>query len=334
MGKIVNSRNVVVFFLGLGLLFAVSFLVRDKESIVVALSHMNYSLLLAVLLFTALSYLLLCGAFAKMCLLLGVDLPFKKLFHLWFISTVISNLVSVAGGLTGYTTKIALFKRHEMRVSRIAALTLLFANLNNLALIILLPIGILSLLQSGATTGRVDEGLVVRLGLLILLLLIVTFSVLVGPIRDRVLGVLPWFVRNEKRKSGLQVRITAVNDALDEVVSEISRYPAKILLYVVFITLSVILSVLALGACFYALGVTVPFGVLLTGYAIGVFIGMISVVPGGMGVQEATMAGVFSFLGVNFGVAILAAVIFRLIYNVIPFFYGVTLSRKWDTGAL
>jgi len=50
----------------------------------------------------------------------------------------------------------------------------------------------------------------------------------------------------------------------------------------------------------------------------------------GMGIQEATMAGVFSFLGINFGVAVLAAIIFRLIYYVIPFFLGLALSKKWN----
>ena len=47
-------------------------------------------------------------------------------------------------------------------------------------------------------------------------------------------------------------------------------------------------------------------------------------VPGGMGVQEGSMAGVYGLLGVPFEQAVLVSLVFRVVYSVIPF--GVSLS--------
>ena len=50
-------------------------------------------------------------------------------------------------------------------------------------------------------------------------------------------------------------------------------------------------------------------------------------VPGGLGVQEGSMAGVYHLLGVPLEQAVLVSLLFRLVYYVIPF--GVSLAFYW-----
>jgi uncharacterized protein (TIRG00374 family) len=50
--------------------------------------------------------------------------------------------------------------------------------------------------------------------------------------------------------------------------------------------------------------------------------------PGGMGVQDGSMAGVYALLGVPFGPALLAAVLFRVIYYLIPFAFGLAVYGR------
>ena len=50
-------------------------------------------------------------------------------------------------------------------------------------------------------------------------------------------------------------------------------------------------------------------------------------VPGGMGVQEASMAGTYHLLGVPLEQAVLVALLFRLVYYMAPF--GVSLVFYW-----
>jgi uncharacterized protein (TIRG00374 family) len=71
---------------------------------------------------------------------------------------------------------------------------------------------------------------------------------------------------------------------------------------------------------FVALGKGPPLGILLAGFSMGVSAGNLSMVPGGLGIQEASMAGVFALLGVPLAQAALAAVLFRVANNTVPFF--------------
>jgi uncharacterized protein (TIRG00374 family) len=81
-----------------------------------------------------------------------------------------------------------------------------------------------------------------------------------------------------------------------------------------------ICSIAAMGFIFKSLGTTVPTGVLVTGYVIGIMAGLLSMVPGGFGIQEASMAGIYALLGVPFEVAVLAAILFRFLYYLVPYF--------------
>lgn len=284
---------------------------------------MRPSALLLVLLFTVLSYALMCYAFAKSTLLLGVDMPFKKLFYLSFISSAIANMVSVAG-ITGYTTKIALFKKHELRVSQITAFTLFFGNIANIALVILLPFGISSLTF---TSGSVSLDLIIA----ILVFLALNISIFVSPIRRFAFRVGLRFFKEGARKDFVSARTEAINEAMDQILVVVKNRPKEVLTLTLITSLNWLFGILALGACFYSLGIVVPFGILITGFTIGTLVSVISIIPGGMGIQEATMAGVFSFLGINFGAAILAAILFRLIYQVLPFFYALAITKRWES---
>ena len=329
MRKLFTSKNIIVFFSVLGFLFAVSFLVKDKDAILEALAGMKYSALLLVLLFTTLSYLLMNIAFASSAILLGVEMPFKKLFYLGFISSVIANLISIAG-ITSYTTKVALFKKHNLRVSQITAFTFFFANLGNITLLALLPFGIKSFLSVQSIAAKITFSAQLEIFSVIFLALAVNLAIFIGPFRRVVLGILLKFVRKGQTREAFEARILAVNEAMDRTLLALKENPGKLVKLAILSCLSWLFAILALGACFYSLGIAMPFGVLITGFTIGIFIGVVSVIPGGMGIQEATMAGVFSFLGINFGVAVLAAIIFRLIYYVIPFFLGLALSKRWN----
>lgn len=78
-------------------------------------------------------------------------------------------------------------------------------------------------------------------------------------------------------------------------------------------------NVATLWFCFTAFGGSVALGVLLSGSAIGVAIGLLSAVPGGWGVQDTSMAGTYVLLGVALGPAVVAIVLFRFVYYLAPF---------------
>jgi uncharacterized protein (TIRG00374 family) len=87
-------------------------------------------------------------------------------------------------------------------------------------------------------------------------------------------------------------------------------------------------TVTALWFCFNALGNPVGIGTLLTGFSLGITAGFVSFVPGGLGVQEGSMAGIYALLGVPIGTAVLAAILFRIIYYFIPFLASLAFYRR------
>ena len=79
-------------------------------------------------------------------------------------------------------------------------------------------------------------------------------------------------------------------------------------------------------------------GVVVTGFAVGVAAGVMSMVPGGLGVQEGSMAGAYHLLGVPLEQGVLVSFLFRLVYYVVPFgvsllFYRNVLRERVNLGA-
>ena len=79
-------------------------------------------------------------------------------------------------------------------------------------------------------------------------------------------------------------------------------------------------------------------GVVVTGFAVGVAAGVMSMVPGGLGVQEGSMAGAYHLLGVPLEQGVLVSFLFRLVYYMIPFgvsllFYRNVLRERVNLGA-
>ena len=90
--------------------------------------------------------------------------------------------------------------------------------------------------------------------------------------------------------------------------------------------------------CFQALGGQVDPGVVVTGFAVGVAAGVMSMVPGGLGVQEGSMAGAYHLLGVPLEQGVLVSFLFRLVYYMVPFgvsllFYRNVLRERVNLGA-
>jgi uncharacterized protein (TIRG00374 family) len=66
----------------------------------------------------------------------------------------------------------------------------------------------------------------------------------------------------------------------------------------------------------------------MVGFGVGLFISLVSFVPGGLGVMEGSMTAVFVSLGVPLHKAVVAVLIFRLSYHVIPLVVSVFLFHS------
>ena len=65
----------------------------------------------------------------------------------------------------------------------------------------------------------------------------------------------------------------------------------------------------------------------VTGFAIGMAVGVMSTVPGGVGIQEGTIAGAYRLLGMPLEEAVVVSVLFRVVFQLI--LLALSLSLSW-----
>ncbi|MEO7364294.1 MAG: lysylphosphatidylglycerol synthase transmembrane domain-containing protein [Candidatus Saccharimonadales bacterium] len=96
-------------------------------------------------------------------------------------------------------------------------------------------------------------------------------------------------------------------------------------------------EVLAVYVVYLAFGEVVNFGAIILAYAIANFAGLVSVLPGGVGVYEALMTAVLASTGIPAGVSLPVTVMYRVLNTLIQlppgyYFYHKNLANKSRLG--
>jgi len=93
-----------------------------------------------------------------------------------------------------------------------------------------------------------------------------------------------------------------------------------------------VLTIAILWSAFRSVNYPIAFGLVVIGFAVGICLSLVSLVPGGLGVMEGAMTAAFVSLSVPLARALVAVLIFRIAYYVLPlllslfFFHGLMLK--------
>jgi glycosyltransferase 2 family protein len=161
----------------------------------------------------------------------------------------------------------------------------------------------------------------------VLLLVAVTGAALWGVRhREQVTRVLRWSGRKIARVRRREYD-PAIADATADRLFQAWRllwrggWRYSLLAMVLFVTF----DVLSLYFVFVAAGYRVSPGILLAGYGLPLLLGKLAVIPGGVGVVEASMVGLYQLLGVPRGVTVVVVLTYRLLSFWIPILAGFPL---------
>jgi uncharacterized protein (TIRG00374 family) len=305
-------------------------ILMDRREVESALRHASLWPVPFALLFTAASYAAISYDFALVCALFGIRLPKGDLVVVGFVSSVIANLVSLAG-VASYSLRLMVLSRRGLSNAEILGPSIFHSYINNLFLVAMLPIGLTILVLRRAPRTAVEAELAAAAAILILLFAVATFALFSAGFRRGLLmraeGI---WKRVSARGWGRNVWELDANLALG--VSAAGRRPAVLAMPIALVALDWAACVVTMWFCFKAIGTYVPPGVLLTGFTVGVAAGLLSMIPGGLGVQEGSMAGVYALLGVQFEQALLASIIFRVVYYFVPYLASLVLYRRLLRG--
>ena len=271
--------------------------------------------LLVALGFVALAYLCASASVVLMLRAFSVGLDRLYLLKVGFVSTVLENLIAAPAGLS---LRILVLGRYEVSHSQTVGASLLLSYLKNLVFYTLIPISLVYVIFSYPLVFGGVVAMIFMVVILVIFLTVANVIVLNGRIRASVLKRLGHIWRFTTHRD-IEASLTRFGSAVTEGIAQLRHQRNMLLPMAGLILGDVAATIAALWFCFAALGVPVHLGVLITGFNFGVTLTVISFIPGDLGVQEASIAGIVAIFGVPFGQGLLVAILFRVLYYLVPF---------------
>ena len=321
-----RGEKVVTLIVGAFILAAIIMIALDWKQVRDVLSKSNLELTLIALLFTVASYSCLSFGYVIVNKVFSIKIGWQELFEVGLVSTALNNILAFMGA-AGHSLRVMLMRGHKVEPGGIMAASIFHSYLNNIIMFVFPVIGLIYVLLRHLVHGGTATTFMILAGILVLIIAIATVIMLVPRIRSWMLHVVSNLWHRIIHKD-ITPFITELDTALNNGVTAMRKNRSQTIILLVLMSAFWAFSAGALWFCFSALGKAPDIGVLFCGFGIGIIAGNLSMIPGGLGVQEASLAGVFALLGTSFTQAALASILFRVVYDFIPFFLSLLLYRQ------
>jgi uncharacterized protein (TIRG00374 family) len=290
------------------------------------LARADWWLAVPALVCVAVSYAALSAGLVSIGRILGIRMPRSTFMRIAFISVAINHVVSL-GGVAGYSVRTALVVRHGGRTGPALTMSLLHSYLNNVMLAALLQVALVEVALGPASKPGLREALLLAAVISSGAVALCGAAVFTVRLRARLVRGIVALARALPRRPQARIRdvVSDIDAALASTTRLLRAAPRTALAPVAFLVIDWVATLATLWCCLAAFGDRVGVGTLVAGGAIGITAGFLSLIPGGLGVQEGSFALAFSWFGVQVEHAALAAVLFRLLYYVLPFLVSLPL---------
>ena len=299
-------------------LVGVILVASDWQKMRLVLIEADWRYLPIILGFTFFSYGFYSYGYAVVAQMLDIKMRKRELAEVCFISTVVNHVLTT-GGVVGYSLRYLLMSMYKVSFKDVVSSSIFHVYLTSLDMLTILPLSFVYLLVNASVPHGASIALGVMTLIFLLVLILSSGFVFFSSIRQPIIGLLAYLGLKILRRD-YKPWFSQLDETMTRGGQAIHNRPILLVWIMVLTLADFICSIAAMGMIFKALGTSVTPGVLVTGYVIGIMAGLLSMVPGGFGIQEASMAGIYALLGVPFEVAVLAAILFRVLYYLVPYF--------------
>ena len=335
--KMFNKKNIVVILSCLLSVSIVAWLVYDsKDNFIKIWNEVNTGYLVLACLASATIYFFMGMSLWETLKLLGHKINIGAAISIAFVSTTVNYLVSTMGA-SGFALRAHLLGKRNIPLGISVMSSIVITVLLYFVLIIIILQGTLLLLFSdSAAPGQMLRNFI-----------LVVVIAAVGAL------VTAFMFNNEFRYKGIRKIFMLINKViynlfgalipknnysafakqLDNGINTIHNNKLKLTRAIGYICGDWIFTILILYLAFLAVGIKIPIGTLLAGFAIGMATTLIPILPGGLGAMEIAMTSVFSQMGIDWDSALMASLIYRVVYYIIPgiisvfVYWGLKLSE-------
>lgn len=319
------SRKVIWPVLAI-LAIGAGLVVWDGKRIAAVLLQADWHYLPGALIFTAVSYLCVSYTYTMVARIFGIRMPGRDLTEIGFVTTSLNHVVR-SGGLAGYSVRYFLMNLHGVPLSEVLSSSFVHYYLTSIDMLVMLPVAIIYVLTRIEVINELRIALTTLVTFYILFTILFTYVVFSNPLRawllDRFRRFQTWLALRRDQPPAFLTRLQGgLIDFNNHVVRGLQALRQETLstsLIVLLTFVDWISSAVVVGLCFDAFGPALKPGAIIASFMIGVMAGVISAIPGGIGVQEGSMAGIGMLFGATFEQAILASLLFRIIYYFVPY---------------
>jgi uncharacterized protein (TIRG00374 family) len=321
--------------LGFGLLVLL-FGLSDARDLLRTAAGIRPAMLALPALLTVASYAAMSRSYQEIADTAGCRLSFRGWLRITFVSNTVNYLVTSAG-LSGFAVRMFLLAQRGVPSNQAVVISLVQTFLTNFTLLLFILLGFAALVTRHTLPA---PALVVASTAVVVFAALLAWSVLLM-YRRRLRRRTLFFIadaghrllrRLVPRWTPGRVRLWRFQHDLNAGLEFILARKDRMLAPAGWIMLDWVLTIAILWAAFRAVNYAVAPGLVTIGFAVGICLSLVSLVPAGLGVMEGAMTGVFVSLGVPYETALVAVLIFRVAYYVFPLvlslflFHGVMLQ--------
>lgn len=320
------------------------FLIYPKRNTLlsVIVNSDSYYILMA-LLSSILSYFAMGLSLWETLRIMGHKISMFDSIAIAWVSTTVNYFVSSAG-VSGFAVRAHLLaKRHIPYSICITSSVVLTAFIYLILEVVIINGFIMHFFSIKKLNGEMIEGII---GVLVLMLVSSFFITIIyhhefrtvwaRKIYHLVNKVVYFFSKKEIPNEKFEI----FEDQLNEGVYKIHDKKYELPKVASYVALDWIFNILILFFAFKAISVKISFAKLIIGFSFGMLMTVIPMLPGGLGAMEAAMSAAYSNMGIQWEKALAAAIIFRVLYYVLPsllsvfVYFGLKISEpKFDYKA-
>lgn len=322
-----NKKNDYIFTIIFAVItiVVVAFAYFDRVEIINVFKTAKWEILIVAILVALTAYVVMSLSLQLMNSLFRISIGHKYQFMVNFITLAIGNLMDF-GGAVGFSLRAALYKARGGDITDSVSASIYQSFFATFLLIAMFPISIAGVASQGLINADNTKVFSILVAVSIVILLGLSIFIFLKQFRLLLSKIFAFIVKifiNKDIYPGLKDFSDSIDAGLLNTREKPRRFFTSILAIVVYWNL----SVLVLWLCFYALGVNLNFFVLTTGFIAGTFITNVMFIPGGIGVQEFSMAGILALLGIDFHLSVLVTFVFRSVYYLFTTF--ISLLVYW-----
>lgn len=323
MDKTKNKKN--KFFIYFPILLSaliLFFLIYPKyEEIYNTIKSAKLSFLILSLFFANLSYLFMGLSLHETLKIMRHKISILTASAITLVSNSVNYFLS-SGGISGFAVRTHLLSKRKVPYSISLTSSVVISVFIYLVLDIMILIGFtFQLIKTRVMTNQLLEGFLGAIIILFVSIFLISIlyhhefrSVWAKRIYHLINYIVYFFSKKEIPKEDFYTFEAQLNEGILKIHENKYELP-KVVMYV---TLDWLSNIFSLYFAFQSINVKISFSQLIIGFAFGMIMTVIPILPGGLGAMEAAMATAYAGMGIKWESGIVAALIFRVFYYIIP----------------